>query len=106
MLIRLWRPILARVTRVLAQTETDGGRLRALGCRTDAVTVAGNLKFDIRVAQEAEVTRLLRPASVRFLVAGSTLEGEEAALLDAWPRLLERHPDLAMVLAPRHPERF
>jgi 3-deoxy-D-manno-octulosonic-acid transferase len=43
---------------------------------------------------------------MRFLVAGSTLEGEEADLLDAWPRLLEVDPNLAMVLAPRHPERF
>ncbi len=106
MLRRLWRPILGRLSRVLAQSETDAGRLRALGCRAEAVSVAGNLKFDVRVAHEAEVTRLLRPAAVRFLVAGSTLEGEEAALLEAWPRLLEGEPDLAMVMAPRHPERF
>lgn len=106
MLRRLWRPILSRLSRVMAQSETDAERLRALGCRADAVSAAGNLKFDVRVAQEAEVTRLLRPAQVRFVVAGSTLEGEEAALLEAWPRLLEAYPDLAMVLAPRHPERF
>jgi len=41
-----------------------------------------------------------------MVVAGSTLEGEEAALLGAWPQLLEADPKLAMVLAPRHPERF
>ena len=86
MLRRLWRPILGRLARVLAQSDTDAKRLRALGCRADAVSVAGNLKFDVRAAQEAEVTRLLRPAAVRFLVAGSTLEGEEAALLELWPR--------------------
>ena len=39
-------------------------------------------------------------------MAGSTLDGEEAALLDAWPSMLEADPQLAMVLAPRHPERF
>jgi len=109
MLRSLWKPILGRLSRVLAQTETDAVRLRSLGC-PETVKVAGNLKFDVRVAKEAEVTRMLRPAQapaqVRFLVAGSTLEGEESALLDAWPRLLEVHPDLAMVLAPRHPERF
>lgn len=106
MLRGLWGPILGRLTGVLAQTDTDAERLRALGCRADTVTVAGNLKFDVRVAQEAEVTRLLRPAGVRFVVAGSTLEGEEAALLEVWPRLLDKDPQLAMVLAPRHPERF
>jgi 3-deoxy-D-manno-octulosonic-acid transferase len=103
---RVWRPILARLGRVLAQSEIDAERLRELGCRPEAVSVAGNLKFDVRVVQEAEVTRLLRSSAVRFLVAGSTLEGEEAALLDAWPGLLEGDPRLAMVLAPRHPERF
>jgi 3-deoxy-D-manno-octulosonic-acid transferase len=106
MLRRLWRPILGRLSRVMAQTETDAERLRVLGCRPEAVHVAGNLKFDVRVAQEAEVTSILRPANLRFVVAGSTLEGEEAALIEAWPRLLESHPDLAMVLAVRHPERF
>src|SRR5579863_4419371 len=106
MLRRLWRPILGRLSRVLAQTATDAERLRALGCRAEAVSVAGNLKFDVRVAQESDATRLLRPARVRFVVAGSTLEGEESALLEVWPRLLQRDPQLAMVLAPRHPERF
>lgn len=102
----LWRPILGRLSRVLAQSGTDAERLRALGCKAAAVSVAGNLKFDVRVAREAEVTLQLRHAPVRFVVAGSTLEGEEAALLEAWPRLLESDPDLAMVIAPRHPERF
>ena len=96
MLRRLWQPILGRLERVLAQTETDAKRLTALGCRPDRVAVGGNLKFDVRATQEAEATRLLRSRgqSVRFMVAGSTLEGEEAALLDAWPRLVkaERKP--------------
>jgi len=106
MLRRLWRPILARLSCVMAQSELDAERLRALGCRTEVVSVAGNLKFDVRAAKEAEITRTLRPSRVRFLVAGSTLEGEEAALLEAWRRLLPAEPNLAMVLALRHPERF
>jgi 3-deoxy-D-manno-octulosonic-acid transferase len=108
MLGRLWRPILGRLARVLAQSDVDAERLKALGCRADRVTVSGNLKFDVRAAQPAEATRLLKSMgpSLRFLVAGSTLEGEEAALLEAWPRLLEKEPNLAMILAPRHPERF
>ena len=106
MLRRLWRPFLRRLIRVLAQSPSDADRLLALGCRPESVTIAGNLKFDVRATQEAEVTRLLRGAPVRYVVAGSTLEGEEAALLEAWPHLLARDQNLAMVLAPRHPERF
>jgi 3-deoxy-D-manno-octulosonic-acid transferase len=108
MLRRLWQPLLGRVSRLLAQSETDAERLKAIGCRAERVTVAGNLKFDVRAAQEAEATQLLKMLAprMRFLVAGSTLEGEESALLEVWPRLLEAEADLAMVLAPRHPERF
>ncbi len=106
MLRRLWKPILGRISRVLAQTETDAGRLRALGCRSGVVSVAGNLKFDIRAAQETDLTRMLRAVAPPLIVAGSTLEGEEAALLEAWPHLLQVDSRMAMILAPRHPERF
>jgi 3-deoxy-D-manno-octulosonic-acid transferase len=104
----LWRPFLSRISRVLAQTETDAERLRTIGLLPERVTVSGNLKFDVRIAQEAEATRLIRTlgSGLRFLVAGSTLDGEDAALLEVWPRLLQTEPKLAMVLAPRHPERF
>jgi 3-deoxy-D-manno-octulosonic-acid transferase len=108
MLRTLWQPILSQISRALAQTQIDADRLTAIGVMPDHVTVSGNLKFDVRAAQEAEATRLIRTLgpALRFLVAGSTLDGEEAALLDAWPELVHANPDLAMVLAPRHPERF
>ena len=106
MLRRLWRPMLGRLSRVLAQSEIDAERLRTLGCKPEATTVAGNLKFDVRATEEAAVTRLLRGGGLRFVVAGSTLEGEETALLEAWQRLVEREPHLGLIVAPRHPERF
>jgi 3-deoxy-D-manno-octulosonic-acid transferase len=104
----LWRPILSRLDRVLAQSETDAERLKAIGCASERVTVAGNLKFDVRAAWESDATRQLKKLTtgLRFVVAGSTLEGEESALLEAWPRLLDADPRLVLVLAPRHPERF
>ena len=105
---RLWQPILARLSCVLAQCQTDAARLVAIGCLADRVSVAGNLKFDVRAAEESEATRLLRNYGngLRFIIAGSTLDGEESALLAVWPTLLQADPDLALVLAPRHPERF
>jgi len=103
-----WRPILSRLDRVLAQSELDAERLGAIGCRPDRVTVAGNLKFDVRATSESVTARRLKSAAhgSRFVVAGSTLEGEESGLLEAWPRLLAADPNLCLILAPRHPERF
>jgi 3-deoxy-D-manno-octulosonic-acid transferase len=104
----LWQPFLSRLSTVLAQSEIDAERLKAIGCFPDRVSVAGNLKFDVRAAGEAEATVQLKALGqgLRFVVAGSTLDSEEAALIAAWPRLLEADPKLVLVLAPRHPERF
>jgi 3-deoxy-D-manno-octulosonic-acid transferase len=104
----LWRPFLSQLAKVLAQSRTDGDRLNALGCKPERVFVSGNLKFDVLATQEAAATRLLKELAggLRLLVAGSTLDGEEAALLAAWPELLKAGVGLAMVIAPRHPERF
>jgi 3-deoxy-D-manno-octulosonic-acid transferase len=103
-----FRHLLKQISCVLAQSETDAQRLKAIGCLPQRVTAAGNLKFDVRVAGEADATRQLRALAgdLRLVVAGSTLEDEEESLLDAWPSILDAHPQLAMLLAPRHPERF
>jgi 3-deoxy-D-manno-octulosonic-acid transferase len=108
MLRQLWKPLLGRLGPVLAQSQTDAERLIAIGCAPERVWVAGNLKFDVRAAEEADATRLLKAklAGLRLVVAGSTLEGEETVLLEAWPKLLHVDAQLAMVVAPRHPERF
>lgn len=104
----LWRTMLVRLSAALAQTPLDAERLRAIGCRADRVSVAGNLKFDIRAAQPAEATRLIQKLApgLRVIVAGSTLQGEESILLNAWAHLIQSEPNLVLVLAPRHPERF
>jgi 3-deoxy-D-manno-octulosonic-acid transferase len=105
---RLWRPFLQQLSLVLAQSQTDADRLQALGCSPARTVLAGNLKFDVRAAEQTDATRLLEAVrgNLRLIVAGSTLEGEEAMLLETWPMLLKADPSLALVVAPRHPERF
>jgi 3-deoxy-D-manno-octulosonic-acid transferase len=104
----VWEGFLSRLTVVLAQTQVDAERLLALGCRPGRVSVTGNLKFDVRAGEEAAATRLLRTlaAGVPLLVAGSTIEGEETAVLDAHRAMVAAGQPLITVLAPRHPERF
>ncbi|MHB8301301.1 MAG: 3-deoxy-D-manno-octulosonic acid transferase [Acidobacteriaceae bacterium] len=105
----LWRPFLRRLTLVLAQSEQDETRFVAIGVPAEKARTAGNLKYDVRAAGASAIARELRsrlPMAARTLVAGSTLEGEEVYLLDAFRDLLAQFPDLVLVLAPRHPERF
>ncbi len=109
MLKWLWKGILRALTLVLAQSEDDALRLAAIGCPAGRVHVTGNLKFDLRSAGENEAVRLLRKVAAgrRVIVAGSTLDGEEEILLQAWKELAaQRQEKLMLVIAPRHPERF
>ena len=97
----LWKQLLNSLTLVLAQSESDVERLRAIGAAN--VRYGGNLKYDIRATETAAATLALEKqiaAGTKVLVCGSTLEGEEEMLLAAAPS------DALIVLAPRHPERF
>ncbi|MDD5058976.1 MAG: lipid IV(A) 3-deoxy-D-manno-octulosonic acid transferase [Sideroxydans sp.] len=91
---------------IAAQTEDDAMRLAKLGSR--AVSVMGNLKFDI--APPANMLKLGARMRQMFgeqrpiFLAASTREGEETLLLDA---LQQAHLDnLLTVIVPRHPQRF
>ncbi|WP_348534222.1 3-deoxy-D-manno-octulosonic acid transferase [Limnohabitans lacus] len=101
---------------VLAQSNADAKRLRALGARVDAVL--GNLKFDVQpqpVAQanaqrwRSQWSRLGQPRPVIMLA--STREGEEALWLEALAANAARMQAFAdagvlWLLVPRHPQRF
>jgi 3-deoxy-D-manno-octulosonic-acid transferase len=105
----IWKKLLAGVSILLAQSEEDANRLKAIGAPPGRVQFGGNLKFDVRSAQPAAITTTLREnlaSGTRVLVCGSTLEGEEEILLDAFQTLCTKIPTCVMILAPRHPERF
>jgi 3-deoxy-D-manno-octulosonic-acid transferase len=106
----LWRPLLAKIALFCAQSEEDAIRLRAIGAPPERVRVLGNLKFDVHsAAAEGVLAAKLRaqlPAGAKVLVCGSTMNGEETALLDCLPALTVAAPALVCILAPRHPERF
>ena len=112
---RLIGPIFAWTLRtmsaLLTQSEKDAERFRALGAPAERVQVLGNSKFDERTpavsAAEADMLRLelgLAPGAP-VLVAGSTREGEEQKILDAFDILRQERRDLQLIIAPRHPER-
>lgn len=106
---RLWRPFLRRLSLVLAQSDQDRQRFTAIGVPADIVETAGNLKYDVRAADDLPLLQLLRehlPQQAKIIVAGSTMEDEEAQLLTVLQHLLVLSPDFVLILAPRHPDRF
>ena len=110
-----FRRVLADVDRFCVQSEESARRLVELGADPAQVTVTGSLKFDslelpaatVRDRPHGRVLRFFRLASNRtVVVAGSTMRGEEAAVLRALARIKETLPSALAVLAPRRPERF
>jgi 3-deoxy-D-manno-octulosonic-acid transferase len=108
---RLLRPVLSHVDEFVAQSDIDRGRLVEIGAPAERVVVSGNLKFDIK---PPKVSALIGQLQVGIknsqanpvIVAGSTVEGEEPILLEAFRRVLKWYPTAALILAPRHPERW
>lgn len=112
---RRWRPLLSRVLHnvdlFLAQTPEDARRLTKIGADESRVHVSGNLKFDVSPPAVSNLFAQLRSAmaasaAAPVLVCGSTVDGEELLLIDAFQTARARHPAAVMLLAPRHPERF
>jgi 3-deoxy-D-manno-octulosonic-acid transferase len=98
----------ARVDQWGAQSSVDRDRLLALGVTSERLRVTGNLKYEspepvAKPAVEALITALA--AGRPLLVAGSTMAGEEEAVLTAFAALGGGTRAL-LVLAPRHPERW
>jgi 3-deoxy-D-manno-octulosonic-acid transferase len=103
---RLWKPLLGKVRIFLAQGEESAERLRKIGA--ERVEVLGNLKYDLPTSRATVVFDrlmfLLRGHKV--VIAGSTLDGEGARILDAWRGVVAADHETALVWAPRHPRDF
>jgi 3-deoxy-D-manno-octulosonic-acid transferase len=104
----LYRPLLERIQRVGAQSEDDAERFRRLGLPGERLQVTGNVKYDLpppAETPEAVRERLGLARERPVLVAGSTGDGEEEAVLDAAAAARRVFGNLFLVLAPRYPAR-
>lgn len=106
----LVRWVLGQLDLVCAQNETYANRFEQLGA--SSVVVSGSLKFDGAVTDRANAqTQSLKqlvalPADARVFLAGSTQDPEERLAVETFLQLRESHPNLHLLIAPRHPERF
>ncbi len=91
------------------QYPEDAERVQRLGAPSGKVFTVGNMKFDVAYSGGESASgirgRLGLKSHERLWVAGSTHPGEERFLLEAYGDLTQRHPDLRLLIAPRHPER-
>ncbi len=107
---RLTTAALSQVSCIAAQSELDAGRLIEIGADETRLEVTGNLKFDLELPpgllEQGEAIRQTWGSKRLVLLAGSTHEGDEKPVLEAFTQLLRQFPEALLVLVPRHPERF
>jgi 3-deoxy-D-manno-octulosonic-acid transferase len=106
------RRVLDDLTCAMMQSPEDAGRIRELGVKEERVKVSGNLKFDS--ASATPNAHLTSEFGERFnfsdrqplIVAASTHAPEEAMIVEAFKQTRTSHPEVRLLIAPRHPERF
>lgn len=106
------RPFLKDISIFAMQSQKDAQRMEKIGAPPDKIQVSGNLKFDFRIdkKQILEKTEKIRhdlglQGDMLLFVAGSTHPGEEEQVIWAYKELIKAHPQLRLVIAPRHIER-
>ncbi len=95
-----YRRMFAYVDLVFAQSEIDKYRLEALGAKN--VEVVGNIKLAVKIQKSKEYEK----PEGEVIVAGSTHEGEEEAVLRAFEKYKKENQASKLIIVPRHPERF
>jgi 3-deoxy-D-manno-octulosonic-acid transferase len=101
-------PVLRQYERILAREETDRQRFIAIGAPATVVETSGNVKFDY-VDDEQPLEIALRLTSTiagrKVLVLGSTMQGEDEALIPELERFIGSR-NAFVIIGPRKPERF
>lgn len=101
---------LRRMSLLLMREEVEAERALQLGAPPERVRVTGNTKFDnvVKGPDEAVVARLkdvLQIDDRAVFVAGSTHDGEERSIVDAFVTMRQVDPQLRLLIAPRYTER-
>jgi len=98
--------------RIFVQSELDRMRFEALGAPPEKLSVVGTAKYETADNDESSAIagrEILDSAGFHrdalTILGASTWPGEEEALMDVYSAFKDRHPDLLLILAPRHAER-
>jgi len=89
----------------------DAERLISIGAPAERIQINGNIKYDRLIDQAKPEFREVSKGILNLtgeellLIAGSTREGEEELILEAYQKIRRAFPDLILLIAPRHIQR-
>lgn len=93
-------------------SEEDALRINRMGADPDKIKVSGNIKIDSAFrrpddgGQDGLRSLYELAGSQRVIVAGSIHPGEDETITAAYKQLLNKYPDLTLIIAPRHLEKL
>jgi len=91
--------------------DGDADRIKKMGAVPEKIEINGNAKYDLLTTlicpslKEETRQALNLKESQRVIVAGSTRNGEEEIILDAYEKVLRQFSDTVLIIVPRHIER-
>ncbi|MEZ5314797.1 MAG: 3-deoxy-D-manno-octulosonic acid transferase [Chlamydiales bacterium] len=82
-------------------------RIHNLGIPLDKMSITGNIKLDVSTKTIPTINRKNLGLNSHFVITlGSTHPPEEEIWIRALKKLWQDYPELKVLIAPRHPERF
>ena len=89
--------ILRYYSGIYTQSEYDNQKLVNIGSDPDKTEVMKNLKFDVKKSPDK-----IDMGKGRIIIAGSTHQGEDEIVINAFSQLKKEFLDIKLLLAPRH----
>ncbi len=95
----LFKYFLSFYTGIYTQSSEDNEKFLTLGANPETTQRMNNLKFDV---QKPKIDFKFDKCGSKVFLAGSTHKGEDEIVLFTYRKLKEKHPDLKLIIAPRH----
>lgn len=102
------KTLFQNISKILTVSKADAEAFKIFNCKEEKIKVVGDTRFD-RVYQkslEARDKLLIQPSVLvdkKVLVAGSTWEQDEEAILPAFIKLAKYDKDVLLIIAPHEP---
>lgn len=107
----IFKKILTYFTKICAQSGQDAARYLTIGVPPEKLTITGNIKFDQTnvVFSQTAADQLKKSIGIqpgyKIFLAGSTHQGEESLILEAFKKLKKHFRNIVLIIAPRDPKR-
>jgi len=107
------KDVLEKFAHFNMQTERDAKRIIEIGAEKEKVSIVGNIKFDsAKIVEQTQADEeILNQISLNhetpvFIAAALEKSGkEDPVAINVFENLRENHPNAALIIVPRHPER-